>query len=191
MLQRSVFGISVALALVACGETSSDSGSSVSDASVLDSAPDAVVVDAVPEAEADADADAKPVCIAPRENASTTVIHGGGTFEGKYAVFWQASGECPTSLGILFTEVPKVVDGDSTKWPLPSLVIYVSDEVGVDSNVAFELRTENETKSGSGTAELITKSYEPTGSFSITMDTVSGGGTFEPSYCPELDIFCP
>lgn len=189
MLQRPVFGISVALALVACGETSSDLESSLGDAGVHDSAPDVAVADAVPEVEADADA--KPVCIASRENASATVTHGSGTFEGKYAVFWQVSSECPTSLGILFTEVPKVVDGDSTKWPIPSLVIYVSDKVGIDSDVGFELRTQNETKSGSGTAELITKSYAPTGSFSITMDTVSGGGTFEPTYCPELDIFCP
>jgi hypothetical protein len=189
MLQRSVFGISVALALVACGETSSDLGSSVSDAGVLDSAPDVAVADAFPEAEADADA--KPVCIAPRENASATVTHGGGTFEAKYAIFWQTSGECPTSLGILFTEVPKVVEADSTKWPVPSLVIYVRDKVGIDPDAGFELRTENETKFGLGAAELITKSYEPTGSFSITMDTVSGGGTFEPSYCPELDRFCP
>lgn len=175
----------VALAVAACGQTSADqAGETAGDGGVLDSGLD-VVVEVAPEA------DAEPPCIASGENASVTGTYPGGTFDAKYAIFWQASGECPTSLAILFAEAPAIVERQPETWPNPSLVIYVDDDVGVDPEMGFELYSDGGTVYDKGTAELFTQSYEPTGSFSIQTDTLTFSGTFAPNYCPKLDIFCP
>lgn len=184
--------IGLAITACACGQTSADDSGGI----LLDSGSDVVTEAAVEsgmDAGAEPDRGAKPPCVASGQNASAAGTHPGGTFDAKHAIFWQTSGECSTSLGILFTEVPAIVERDPDTWPDPTLVIYVDDDVGVDPAIGFELRANGSVIQDydTGTADMITESYEPTGSFTIQTDSVNISGTFAPDYCPELDIFCP
>lgn len=136
--------------------------------------------------------DAPAPCIASRGTADVSGTYPGGTFHSEYAVFHQTSGECPTSLLLVLTEAPALLGRDESAWPVPRVTVGFRDRAELGLEGYFEVTTSAATLAPLlGSVDVLSGSYEPTGSLRLATADVELSGTFAPMYCPELDVFCP